>query len=109
MKITKRQLKRIIKEAVSDNVSIQVYDDSNESYVRLDVPYYIITDAIDDGLSVDGLFIEIEEFIDSKYTTGGSTWSFTEKSDKEIRKIYQDYQEGGAWSDERDYEAGFHR
>ena len=107
MKITKRQLRKIIKEAIAGDVSIQVHDDSNDSLVRLDVPHSIITDALEDGLSVDGLFIEIEEFIDSNYTTGASTWSFTEKSDAEIRGMHQEYQEGGVWSDDRDYEAGF--
>ena len=108
MKITKRQLRRIIREAVtSDNVSIEIMQDMRGP-MSVEVPWYIFEDALDDGLGIDGLFVEVEEFIDNEYSPADA-YVFSPASDQEIRKIHQDYQEGGVWTDDQDYEAGFYR
>jgi hypothetical protein len=106
MKITKHQLKRIISEVVADNVTLEVIDGSGER-INVQVPYYIITDALDDGLTSDGLFIEIDEFVQANYHL--NAWDFTEQSEKEIEDIWDQYNQGGLWSDEEDHKAGFYR
>jgi len=109
MRITKRQLRRIIKEQIiGDNVSLEIVLDGKGIPYDVSVPYYIIEDALEDGLGIDGLFIEIEEFIDGEYSPP-DTYSFSREADEVIRKMHGDYQSGGVWSDERDYEAGFKR
>jgi hypothetical protein len=84
MKITKRQLKRMIKEAVTDNIQLEVIDGSGE-HVTVHVPYYIVTDALDDGLSLPGLYNEIEDFVQSNYYL--NSWDFTKQSEKEIERM----------------------
>ena len=116
MKITKRQLRRIIKEAISDNVSLEILLDKGGTYT-VDVPYYIIEDALEDGLGVDGLGFEIQTFIDAEYAPPGAYtrgfqpggYEFSDSAKQEIQKMHQQWQQGGVWSDEKDYEAGFKR
>ena len=113
MKISRRQLRRIIKEErqkllrerVTDNVPLEIMQDTRGP-MDVTVPYYIITGALEDGLGVDGVFNEIEEFIWNEYEPKDG-FTFSPASDTEIRKMHQQYQEGGVWSDERDFEAGF--
>jgi len=108
MKITQRQLRRIIREAViADSVWLEIMQDKRGP-MDVTIPYYIIEDALEDGLGVDGLFLEIEEFINNEYSPADA-FTFSPAADREIREMHKQYQEGGVWSDERDYEAGFYR
>jgi hypothetical protein len=107
MRITKTQLRKIIRESISDNVSLEIMQD-RRGPMSVEVPYYIITDALEDGLGIDGLFIEIEEFIDNQYSPADA-WTFPPNAHKEITRLHKQYQEGGVWSDDKDYEAGFYR
>lgn len=108
VKVTKRQLRRIIKEAIADNVSLEIVTDSG-SRIKTEVPYYIIEDALMDGLGVDGLFVEIEEFIDKENRGLSGAYTFSNDAKWTIGKMWKEYQSGGVWSDEKDYEAGFKR
>ena len=106
MRITKRQLKRIIRESmrspdaemaadaaergasgmsrVTDNVRLEVIDGNGEK-VPVQIPYYIITDALEDGLSLPGLYNEIEDYVQGNYYL--NAWDFTEQSEKEIERM----------------------
>tara|TARA_B100000700_G_C14948632_1_gene810529 strand:+ start:808 stop:1128 length:321 start_codon:yes stop_codon:yes gene_type:complete len=106
MKITKRQLVQIIKEAVADNVHLKVIDGNGEQ-VDVHIPYYIITDALEDGLALPGLHVEIEDYIQGNYYL--NAWDFTEQSEKEIEGLHRSWEQGGVWSDEDDWEAGWKR
>tara|TARA_B100000131_G_scaffold315769_1_gene354755 strand:- start:610 stop:960 length:351 start_codon:yes stop_codon:yes gene_type:complete len=96
MKITKRQLRRIISEAVTDNISLRVVDGSGE-IVNVHVPYYIVTNALEDGLTSAGLFVEIEEFIEANYHL--NAWDFTEQSEKEIEKMWEEENSEPQWDE----------
>lgn len=108
MKITKRQLRRIIKEAIADNVSLEIMLDGSGEPMTVEIPYYIVEDSIDDGASLDGLFIDIEDFIDSEYSPA-DTYNFSPAAEEVVKKMHADYSSGGVWSDQKDYEAGFMR
>ena len=95
MKITKRQLQGIIREsidatlvrpAITDNVRLEVIDGNGEN-VPVQIPYYIITDALEDGLTVDGLFNEVEDYVQGNYYL--NAWDFTEQSEKEISAMHR--------------------
>ena len=88
MKVTKRQLRRIIKEQLGPKeIEYQgeewhkAWDALNEGLVNL------VADAIDAGLLEDDL---------------NSAWGETKVY---VRDMLE--QEGGVWSDEKDFEAGF--
>ena len=68
----------------TDNVRLEVIDGNGEK-VPVHIPYYIITDALEDGLTSAGLFVEIEEFIEANYHL--NAWDFTEQSEKEIEGL----------------------
>jgi len=106
MKITKRHLKKLIQERVQDNTTLEI-ELANGGSEPVEIPWYIILDALDDDLSVDGLFVEIEEFIENEYGFD-EYFKLTDKADADVRKMHDDYQAGGVLSDEEDYERGFY-
>jgi len=102
MRITKRQLRRIIKEEkarllqemqgpeprgrVPDNLTAQV-ELQNGTTTGVEIPYYIIEDAIADGLSWDGTFVEIEEYIDDYTGWPVGSWQFTQETLDTVRRL----------------------
>ncbi len=106
MKITKNQLRKLIQERVQDNTTLEI-ELANGGSEPVEIPWHIIVDALDDDLSVDGLFVEIEEFIENEYGFD-EYFKLTPKADAEVRKMHDDYQAGGVLSDEEDYERGFY-
>ena len=74
----------LARPAVTDNVRLEVVDGNGEK-VPVQIPYYIITDALEDGLTVDGLFNEVEDYIQGNYYL--SAWDFTDQSEKEIKGL----------------------
>jgi hypothetical protein len=84
MKVTKRQIRRIIKEAIADNIRLEIIDGNGER-VTVHIPYYIITDALEDGLSLVGVYTEVEDYVQSNYHL--NAWDFTEQSEKEIEGL----------------------
>ena len=101
----KQIVTRVLSERVKDSETFEVQLDSGEVQV-VTVPYYIIMDALEDGLTVDGLFVEIEEYIDSNYSFADA-YIFMPASETEIKRMHADYAAGGVLSDEDDYRRGF--
>ena len=106
MKITKNQLRKLIQERVQDNTTLEI-ELANGGAEPVEIPWYVIMDALEDDLSVDGLFVEIEEFIENEYGFD-EYFKLTSKADAEVRKMHDDYQAGGLLSDEESYERGFY-
>ena len=106
MKITKNQLRKLIQERVQDNTTLEI-ELADGGAQPVEIPWYIIMDALEDDLSVDGLFAEIEEFIENEYGFD-EYFKLTPKADAEVRKMHDDYQAGGLLSDEESYERGFY-
>ena len=95
MKITKRQLKRIIKETMGGTIP-EVWADQ----------YGLDTDVDNDGQII--IYMDDEQ-ANRLTLPPGVDWDVEENYDEQTWTIYTgEYAEkGGAWSDERDYEAGF--
>jgi len=95
MKITKKQLRRIIKETM-DGVTPEIWADQ----------YGLDTDVDNDGQII--IYLDADQA--SRVTMPpGVDWDATENYDEQSWTIYTgEYdEEGGVWSDEKDYEAGF--
>lgn len=107
MKRTRTQNRSINEYQVRDNVNIEVIDSETGMVSGLSVPWYIIMDALEDGLSVDGLLIEIQEFIDAEYSPA-NLWNFTPEADAKIREMHAQYAAGGVLSDEESHRRGFY-
>jgi hypothetical protein len=106
MKITKRQLRKLIQERVQDSTTLEI-ELANTGTQPVEIPWYIIMDALEGDLSADGLLVEIEEFIENEYGFD-EYFKLTDKADAEVRKMHDDYQAGGVLSDEESYERGFY-
>ena len=105
MKITKRHLSKLIKERVQNSTTLEIKL-ADGSVQPVEIPWNIIMSALDDGLSPDGLFVEIEEFVENEYDID-EYFELSDKADAEVRKMHDDYQAGGVLSDEEDYARGF--
>ena len=109
MKVSKRQLRQIIKEEkakllreqrVPDNVEISVeLPSQGPAEVPVMVPYYIFTDAIEDGLTLDGVMVEVEEYISADEATENEhNWDWGTDAEKVIMDIFN--QASGAMTEQ---------
>ena len=98
MRITKRQLGRIIRKRLVETLGPEprgrIADDQRIELELQDgtlatetIPYYIIEDAIADGLSHDGVFVEIEEYIDELGIYPPASWQYSQATLDMIRRL----------------------
>ena len=95
MKITKRQLRRIIKESVGATTP-EAFADQNGLQLELD----------NEGQKIIYLSDEQADRLDMP---PGVNWDAQRDDDGWVIYTGEYHEEGGVWSDERDYEAGFRR
>ena len=93
MKITKGQLRKIIKERVQNSATLEIKlaDRGNQA---VEIPWSVIMSALEDGSTPDALLIKIEEFIEDEYDID-EYFELSDKTVAEVRKIHDDYQAGG--------------
>ena len=129
MKITKRQLRRIIREATSQyDASADEWYEERHAMDQEDIEYLLATAlevTIQENPGIDGkklmsvvrgdpifhgtddstMFSMLDELIED-----GTVFFDTEEDAWWLPGDWKAYnEEGGVWSDERDYEAGFKR
>ena len=93
MKITKRQLRRIIREAIGATTP-EAWADQNGLQLELD----------NEGQKI--IYLDSEQ-ADRLDLPPGVSWDVEQQADGWIIYTGEYHEEAGVWSDERDYEAGF--
>jgi len=118
MKITKRQLRRIIKEALDGTT-----DGTSDPYTPEQAMYIGITDTLAASPGMGG--VELVDTVNQMHPSIGAEliWNMLDTLQEDGEVFFNveedewwlssDYElqsaEGGTWSDERDYETGFYR